>query len=55
MVQFVLQSLVHVSTAYKNLDKERIDEVVYPTSISPLKLLQIIDVIDVSTKIPNQL
>jgi len=38
-----LEVLIHVSTAYNNLDKESIEEVIYPTSIPPRKLLQIVD------------
>ena len=40
------QALVHVSTAYNNLDKESIEEVIYPTPITPRKLLEIVDCLD---------
>ncbi len=35
-----------MSTAYNNLDKEIIEEIIQPTTISPTKLLQIVDVLD---------
>ena len=38
--------LIHVSTAYNNLDKENIEEIIYPTSMPPRKLLEIVDVLD---------
>ena len=41
-----MQVLIHVSTAYNNLDKESIEEVIYPTSMPPRQLLQIIDCLD---------
>jgi len=37
---------VHVSTAFNNLDKERIEEVIYPTEVSPQKVLNIVDILD---------
>lgn len=40
------QALVHVSTAYNNLDKESIEEIIYPTPITPRKLLEIVDCLD---------
>lgn len=41
-----LEALVHVSTAYNNLDKESIEEIIYPTPITPRKLLEIVDCLD---------
>ena len=38
--------MVHVSTAYNNLDKESIEELIYPTPITPRKLLEIVDCLD---------
>jgi fatty acyl-CoA reductase len=37
---------VHVSTTYNNLEKEDIDEEIYPTSLDPQKLLDLIDCMD---------
>jgi len=52
-----LEVLIHVSTAYNNLDKENIEEIIYPTSMPPRKLLEIVDVLDDSQlkAITNQL
>jgi len=41
-----MQALIHVSTAYNNLDKNRIEELIYPTSISSTRLLHIVDLLD---------
>jgi fatty acyl-CoA reductase len=46
MSRLFFQALVHVSTAYNNLDKESIEEVIYPTPITPRKLLEIVDCLD---------
>jgi len=35
--------LVHVSTAFNNLDKHEIDEVIYPGKMDPVKLSEFID------------
>ncbi len=37
---------MHVSTAFNNLDKERIEEVIYPTAIPPKQVLKIVDILD---------
>ncbi len=37
---------MHVSTAFNNLDKEKIEEIVYPTSMPPTKLIKIVDILD---------
>ncbi|XP_046651701.1 putative fatty acyl-CoA reductase CG5065 isoform X2 [Daphnia pulicaria] len=41
-----LKALVHVSTTYNNLEKEDIDEEIYPTSLDPQKLLDLVDCMD---------
>lgn len=38
--------MVHVSTTYNNLEKEDIDEEIYPTSLDPQKLLDLVDCMD---------
>jgi fatty acyl-CoA reductase len=35
--------MVHVSTAFNNLDKFEIDEVIYPGKMDPVKLSEFID------------
>ena len=42
----LLQSFVHVSTAYCNCDRNEIDEQVYPPPSDPYKLLQLLDLMD---------
>ena len=37
--QLYFQSVVHVSTAFNNLDRKEIDEVVYPTQMNPSRLI----------------
>lgn len=37
---------MHVSTTYNNLDRESIEEMIYPTPITPRKLLQVVDCLD---------
>lgn len=34
---------MHVSTVYNNLDKEEIEEIVYPATFDPEKLTEIVD------------
>lgn len=41
-----LQALVHVSTAFNNLDREELDEVIYKSSIDTVKLIELIDCLD---------
>ncbi|KAI9564153.1 hypothetical protein GHT06_007891 [Daphnia sinensis] len=41
-----LQAVVHVSTAFNNLDREELDEVIYPAPIDPIKLIELIDCLD---------
>lgn len=42
-----LESVVHVSTAFNNLDKEEIEERIYPSAdIDPVKLIDFIDSLD---------
>ena len=41
-----LQSLVHVSTAYCNCDRDEIEEIVYSPPSDPYKLLQLLDLLD---------
>ncbi|EFX77194.1 hypothetical protein DAPPUDRAFT_54548 [Daphnia pulex] len=41
-----LQAFVHVSTVFNNLDKGEIDEVVYPASMDPQKLMEFVDCMD---------
>lgn len=43
---FLLQALVHVSTAFNNLDREELDEVIYKSSIDTVKLIELIDCLD---------
>ncbi len=43
---FVVQAFVHVSTVFNNLDKGEIDEVVYPASMDPQKLMEFVDCMD---------
>ncbi len=37
---------MHVSTTYNNVEKDTIQEEVYPTSLDPQKLLDLIDCMD---------
>jgi len=37
------EALVHVSTAYNNLDRNNLEEKIYPTSISPETLMEIVE------------
>lgn len=46
MLLIVLQTFVHVSTVFNNLDKGEIDEVVYPSHLDPLKLTEFVDGMD---------
>ncbi len=38
--------MVHVSTAFNNLDREELDEVIYPATVDPIKLIELIDCLD---------
>lgn len=38
-----MQVFLHVSTAYNNLDKAELSELVYPASIDPEKLVDVVD------------
>lgn len=42
----MVQAVVHVSTAFNNLDREELDEVIYPATIDPIKLIELIDCLD---------
>lgn len=45
-----LQALVHVSTAFNNLDREELDEVIYSSNtIDTVKLIELIDCLDDGT------
>lgn len=44
-----LQALVHVSTAFNNLDREELDEVIYPATVDAGKLIDLIDCLDDGT------
>ena len=37
---------MHVSTAFNNLDREELDEVIYKSSIDTVKLIELIDCLD---------
>ncbi|XP_046651716.1 LOW QUALITY PROTEIN: putative fatty acyl-CoA reductase CG5065 [Daphnia pulicaria] len=52
-----LKAFVHVSTTYNNVEKDTIEEEVYPTSLDPQKLLDLIDCMDdkLLASITNQL
>ena len=39
-------AFVHVSTAFHNLDKEELDEEIYPASLDPEKLRDFMDSVD---------
>lgn len=41
-----LQAFVHVSTVFNNLDRQEIDEVIYPARIDPAKLIDFLDCVD---------
>ena len=38
-----LQVFVHVSTAYANCDRDVIEEVVYPSSVEPQRVIDIVE------------
>lgn len=42
----IWQAVVHVSTAFNNLDREELDEVIYPAPIDTVKLIELIDCLD---------
>lgn len=42
----MIQVFVHVSTVFNNLDKGEIDEVIYPASMDPQKLMDFVDCMD---------
>ena len=46
---FISQSVIHVSTAFNNLDRQEIEEKIYPSpDIDPLKLIEFIDSLDMN-------
>ena len=40
------KAFVHVSTAFSNIDREEVDEVIYPSKMDPIKLSEFIDEAD---------
>ncbi len=40
------QAFVHVSTAFSNVDREEVDEIIYPSKMDPVKLSEFIDEAD---------
>ena len=48
MLQFAkdihhLEVFVHISTAYSNCDKQRIEEVIYPSPVEPQKIIDMVE------------
>ena len=43
---YLWQVFVHVSTVFNNLDKGEIDEVIYPGTLDPHKLMDFVDCMD---------
>lgn len=41
-----LEAFVHVSTAFSNVDREEVDEIIYPSKMDPVKLSEFIDEAD---------
>lgn len=42
----ISKAFVHVSTAFNNLDREEMREEVYPSTVDPCKLIELIDCLD---------
>lgn len=42
----LFQAFVHVSTAFNNLDKGELEEVIYPASLDPQKLIEFVECVD---------
>lgn len=40
------QAFVHVSTTYNNMENEKVEEKVYPSSLDPEKLMDLVDCMD---------
>ena len=38
--------VIHVSSAYSNCDKSDVSEIIYSTSVDPIKLMDCIDTMD---------